>query len=140
MILRTYHRSELCEEKLRNLRQVAKAARYSNANPNEMNWIFAIETPDKNVAAFAGLACYRGSWCLRVCVVHPKYRGQGLQQKLIRARVDFLQSKKVNKANVWVRPENTYSLNNLIEQGFRFVKEAPKIFNNNTHIKLRKIF
>lgn len=119
------------------LNKIAKAARYNNAPIDELPHIFVIFDMTTPVA-FAGLACYRGNWCLRACVVHPKYRGKGFQRALIQSRFDFLTAREANHVNVWVNPENTYSLNNLIEEGFRFVAGKPRDFKGKTHVKLRK--
>lgn len=103
----------------------------------EMHVIFAVEK-NSEIIAFSGLACYHGYWCLRLCVVHPKYRGLGLQKFLIQKRIDFLKTKKAKHVNVWIKPENTYSLNNCIDMGFKFTTEKGKIFRGAKHFKLRK--
>jgi len=71
---------------------------------SEMHVIFAAER-NNEVIAFAGLACYHGYWCLRLCVVHPKHRGLGLQRLLIQKRMDFLRREKgAEYVNVWIKP------------------------------------
>lgn len=71
-------------------------------------------------------------------VVHPKWRGRGLQRELIRARIKWLRDKQVSRVNVWASPTNVYSLNNLVTEGFRFVAEKPREFKGTMHLKLRK--
>lgn len=121
-----------------SLRELACSARYGNADPVEFSHVFVAFDESKPVA-FAGLACYRGHWCLRACVVHPDHRGQGLQRKLIRRRLEWLWAKKVKHVNVWARPDNVYSLNNLVSEGFRFVPEKPREFKGVMHVKLRRV-
>ncbi len=92
----------------------------------------------EEIVAFAGLASYHGYWCLRICVVPREHRGNGLQRKLIRARINYLRD-KTKWVNAWVKPTNAYSLNNLVEEGFRFMNEKTRIFKGVEHIKMRKI-
>lgn len=110
---------------------------HKGVNISEMHVIFAVEK-NNEIVAFAGLACYHGYWCLRLCVVHPKHRGLGLQRLLIQKRANFLRSKQVEYVNVWIKPENTYSLNNCIDMGFKFTTEKCRIFRGERHFKLRK--
>ncbi len=120
------------------LDELARAARYPNAGLDEIAHAFVAYDGDKPVA-YSGLACYHGYWCLRVCVVHPAYRGRGLQRQLIRARFRFLRAKRIPHVNVWVALTNTYSLNNLVAEGFRFLPEKPRPYAGVDHVKLRAI-
>lgn len=111
---------------------------HKGINISHLHIIFVIEI-NNNIIAFAALSSYYGFWCLRLCVVHPKYRGLGLQKLLIQERIKFLKNKKVKHVNVWIKPENCYSLNNCIDAGFKFTKEKSRLFNGDKHYKLRKI-
>lgn len=107
---------------------------------DECSQIFVAEFSDMiGVAGVAGLTCYRGNWCLRCCSVKPNCRGFGIQILLIRARLNYLRRIGAHWADVWVRPENVSSMNNLVSCGFRFVDEKPRLFHNKLHLKLRKI-
>lgn len=121
-----------------SLIQLSKDASYPNVGVDELSHLFVAYDGDLPVA-FSGLACYHGHWCFRICVVHPSYQGRGIQRQLIRARFRFLRAKDAHHVNVWAAPSNTYSLNNLVSEGFRFVREKPRAFNGVSHIKLRKI-
>lgn len=103
-----------------------------------MSTLFAVFDDDE-IVAFAGLACYRGYWCMRTCVVIPTHRGHGLQSRLIAARIRYLRARGARHVNVWVSPTNVYSLNNLIAAGFRFVREKPREFHGTIHVKLRRV-
>jgi GNAT superfamily N-acetyltransferase len=147
MIIKYYTREE-AKKIMPRLLAAARAAKYDNAGIEEMSHIF-VAHPDffhitKNglerpVAGFGGLVCYRGYWCLRTCVVIPQWRGGGTQRRLIRARLRFLVKKGAKHVNVWAKPENVWSLNNLVAEGFRFVPEKPREFNGAMHVKLRKM-
>lgn len=76
----------------------------------------------KELAAVAAVKCYMGHWHLRSCIVKPKYRGRGLQKKLIKERLQYL-SDRTSVAKVSALPHNVYSINNLKSLGFKFEKE-----------------
>lgn len=118
------------------LNQIAVDSRYPNCDLEKLSHLFVAYERGSPVA-FAGIACYRGSWCLRVCVVAKRHRGLGIQRALIRDRIQFIQH-KAKYLNAWVSPKNTYSLNNLIAEGFIFVKEPSKVFHGIECFKLRK--
>lgn len=73
---------------------------------------------------FGLLKCYSGNWYMRGCVVKPQYRGQGLQRKLIQQRVSYLQG-KAPRLRVGIFPDNKYSIENVLAEGFTFVKQKP---------------
>lgn len=134
-----YHKREIklfTEE----LNRFATKSGYPHANFHDLN-VLMVMKDDKTgiIIAIGGLGCYHGHWCMRLCIVHPKYRGLGFQHKLINARFNYLENKNLKHVNAWVTPSNTISLNNLIEEGFKFVQEKPRLFNGIEHYKLRKI-
>lgn len=92
---------------------------------------------DKEIVAFSGLACYHGKWCLRLTIVKPEHRGNGLQRKLIKARVKYLKGRLVDHVNVWVYQNNIHSLNNVLGAGFKPVKTKPREFNGVNHFKYK---
>lgn len=123
---------------LPELKNISTSSKYDIADPSTLSVVFAAYDEDK-IVAYAGLSCYYGFWALRGCVVHPKYRGMGLQRKLIKKRIEFLKQKGSRHVNVWVNPENSYSMNNVIAEGFKFVNEPAKKYHGKSHVKLRKI-
>jgi GNAT superfamily N-acetyltransferase len=122
---------------LPNLLKITNGSGYDESDIRSLTHIF-IATYGNEIIGFAGLACYHGFWTLRICVVGSKYRGNGIQRALISVRENYLRSIKAKHVNVWVKPTNIYSLNNLVSCGFRFVKEKPRAFHGHEHIKLRK--
>lgn len=57
--------------------------------------------------------------------VHPDYRGQGLQRKLLQAAEDWLQVGGDKILLCTIHPKNRYSLQNALRQGYTIVKELP---------------
>lgn len=119
------------------LDRFARRSGYPHANFHDLNrlWVYKDRA---GIAAVGGLGCYHGHWCMRLCIVRPDRRGLGIQQMLIKDRCMFLVVKKVRRVNAWVAPSNSFSLNNLVESGFRFVKEKPRTFGGVEHYKMRK--
>lgn len=126
------NRAEIIPE----LEKIALAGDYTQSDLNKMPQIFVAYFKKKAVA-FSCLACYHGSWCLRLCVVDPSHRGNGLQRKLIRKRLAYLKNRGARWANVWVYPGNEYSLHNIIDEGFTRVSDKPRMFNDLPHYKYR---
>lgn len=71
--------------------------------------------------AVASIKNYMGSWYLRGCVVKHEFRGKGLQQRLIKERLEYL-AKRTKVARVSVRPSNAFSIKNIEATGFKFEK------------------
>ena len=59
-------------------------------------------------------------------VVHPLYRGQGLQQKLTALAEQDLCSRGFRYFMCTVHPDNKYSKDNMEKQNYKVVKEALK--------------
>lgn len=68
--------------------------------------------------------------------VRPEYRGMGLQGKLIQAAEDSLQGESAHILLCTIHPENVFSLNNALKQGYVVQKEVPKY--GSTRYVLRK--
>lgn len=96
-------------------------------------WHFRV---GKAIIAAAELHCYGGVWTLRKCRVAEAYRGRGLQRRLIRERVWAAYRKGAKQVRAWVDPRNSYSLNNLVAEGFRFLPQAPRVFDGVEHVAL----
>ncbi len=91
------------------------------------------------VVGFAALQCCHGYYVFRACVVSKKFRGQGIQKKLIKSRLRYLKNINVNRVSTLVLTNNIYSLNNLISCGFVFNK-GQEVIDGITYLKLiRKI-
>jgi GNAT superfamily N-acetyltransferase len=78
------------------------------------------------VAAYGEIYNYTGCWTLVSGFVRKEYRGQGLHKRLIRARVKEVFKRGGKQVRAWVHPRNAYSLNNLVDEGFRFIKTKKK--------------
>lgn len=68
--------------------------------------------------------------------VRPEYRGMGLQGKLIQAAEDSLRGEDGRILLCTIHPENTFSLNNALKQGYEIRRELPKY--GSTRYILRK--
>lgn len=58
--------------------------------------------------------------------VHPDYRGMGLQKKLLETAEAEIRSRGNHILLCTVHPENTFSLNNVLKQGYTIQKKLPK--------------
>lgn len=58
--------------------------------------------------------------------VHPDYRGLGLQRKLIATAEAEIAGRGANILLCTVHPENRFSLNNVLKQGYAIQKQLPK--------------
>jgi len=59
-------------------------------------------------------------------IVHPLYRGQGLQQKLTALAEQDLRSRGFRYFMCTIHPDNKYSKDNMEKQNYKVVKEALK--------------
>ena len=76
---------------------------------------------DQVLQAVGAVKCYMGHWYLRGCVVKPQYRGQGLQEKLIKERIEYL-VQRTDRVRVAVETTNAHSIANVERTGFEFLK------------------
>lgn len=97
--------------------------------------IFAIFDGNK-IVAFGILSVPHGFYWMRNAIVDTPYRGRGYQQLLIEARVKHAYSKGAKTVTTAVDQMNVWSLNNLIDCGFRFVKGG-KFHNGHLYQKLQ---
>lgn len=87
----------------------------------------------------AAVCCYHGIWTLRKCSVLQDYRGHGLQRRLIRARLRYVKGRGGKRVTAWVDPlRGSYSLNNLIAEGFTFMHKPSRAFDGIEHVGLHK--
>lgn len=100
--------------------------KYLHESPTSGLIYFGSISDGQVLKAVGGVRCYPGSWYLRGCIVKPEFRGEGLQQELIRERLTYL-STRANTARVSVSPNNEHSRANIEATGFSFEKE--KIIN-----------
>lgn len=60
-------------------------------------------------------------WFVNVAV-KPKFRGQGIQNKVIDYHINFAKSKNAQYIIAYVHPKNNYSKNNFLNKGFNVIK------------------
>lgn len=58
--------------------------------------------------------------------VHPDYRGQGLQKRLMQEAEQYATEIGGRILLTTVHPDNHYSLNNILQQGYTIEKRIPK--------------
>ena len=58
--------------------------------------------------------------------VHPDYRGLGLQRKMVKTAEEALSGTGKRILLCTVHPENSYSLNNMVKQGYAVEKRIAK--------------
>ncbi len=58
--------------------------------------------------------------------VHPDYRGMGLQRRLMEAAEGEIQKRGAHILLCTVHPDNQFSLNNFLKQGYTIQKRLPK--------------
>ena len=89
----------------------------------EATWWVATE--DGHEVAYAGgVQDTDGYFFLCRAGVLPEARGQGLQRRLIRVRVQFAQRNAMRSCYTYTVPHNTASSNNLIRCGFTLWRPA----------------
>lgn len=90
---------------------------YSTINPKAFWWGYFHQ--GKLVAASALSIWIPGWGFLARTLVHPDFRGLGLQKRFIRAREKFARCKGVHTLVTYTDPKNIISANNLIKCGFQ---------------------
>lgn len=71
--------------------------------------------------------------------VHPDYRGQGLQRRLLAAAQKQLQGRGERYLLCTIHPENRFSLDNARSQGY-VVQKTLAMYGSVRHILCKKIF
>lgn len=71
--------------------------------------------------------------------VFPKYRGQGLQGKLLRKGEALLKETSYTTALATVSPENPASLHTLLKNGFEIITTAEKYGGLMRHVLYKKL-
>lgn len=71
--------------------------------------------------------------------VHPDYRGLGLQRRLLETAERELEGRGERYLLCTVHPENRFSLNNALQQGYAILKTLPK-YGTVRHVLCKKIF
>lgn len=101
---------------------------------------FAMNVYAEGTVASGEVHCYHGTWTLRKGWVAPKWRGHGFQRMLIKQRLEYAQKHGAKRVRTWVLPTNSYSLNNLVAEGFRFIHRKARVFDGKTHVGLEYQF
>lgn len=76
---------------------------------------------------------------METAVVHPDYRGNHLEQRLMAEAVKILQDTPYRYLMGTVHPDNTASVKSFINNGFSIVKTVPKYGGRLRHIMLKKL-
>ena len=71
--------------------------------------------------------------------VHPDYRGMGLQRRLLDTAERELQGRGETYLLCTIHPDNTFSLNNALKQGYEIRKTGPK-YGSCRHFLCKTIF
>lgn len=71
--------------------------------------------------------------------VHPDYRGQGLQRRLLDKAEQELRERGAQYLLCTIHPENRFSLNNALKQGYEIQKTGPK-YGSTRHFLCKTIF
>jgi RimJ/RimL family protein N-acetyltransferase len=85
------------------------------------HWWFAIEDDSASVVAFAGMTFHEqedGTAFLLASGVVSGYRGMGLQQRLIRARLAMARKEGLRSVWTYCNVANIHSMANLVKCGF----------------------
>lgn len=101
-----------------------------------LNAYWFVARHEGKAVAFAGIT---PSGFLLRCGVIPAQRGQGLQRRLIRKRVQWArQNLDINEVITYTICENVYSSNNLIAEGFTLYipEDGPEEDINHWRLKL----
>lgn len=72
-------------------------------------------------------------------VVHPEYRGQGLQRKLMMEAEKWAGEQGFRMLMCTVHPDNRFSLDNMLKIGYRIEKTLPK-YGSVRHVLCKQIF
>lgn len=75
---------------------------------------------------------------IKVIIVRPKYRGNGLQKKLINSLEQYAKENGIEQLFATVAPNNFVSLKNFVECGFENIKTTKK-YGGLTRFLLRKV-
>lgn len=88
---------------------------------NNKHLYVAIDTETKKMVGFGILSVNPGFRIARLTLggVDPKYRGQGIHKKLIKARLKKAKELKLKSVSTYTMSYNYKSANNLIACGFR---------------------
>lgn len=70
--------------------------------------------------------------------VNPKYVGKGLQYQMLQVLDEYCANKKYKYAASTIHPDNIYSINNLIKDGFKY-KNTSNLTRGVRNIYLKKI-
>ena len=77
--------------------------------------------------------------CMDTAAVHPDYRGRGIQKRLLETAETYLQGTGERYLLCTIHPENRFSLNNALKQGYEIRRTLEK-YGSVRHILCKKIF
>lgn len=74
-----------------------------------------------------------------MAAVHPNYRGMGLQRRLLETAEQELRGEAERYLLCTIHPENVFSLNNALKQGYR-IRKTLSMYGSVRHILCKKLF
>ena len=77
--------------------------------------------------------------CMDTAAVHPDYRGRGIQKRLLETAETYLQGTGERYLLCTIHPENRFSLNNALKQGYEIRRTLEK-YGSVRHVLCKKIF
>lgn len=77
--------------------------------------------------------------CLDGCVVHPKYRGNGIQLTLMQTRINLARDKGYSFVHIACNPHNVHSLRNIKTCGFGSPVEGTNKEGTNLYYYVKSI-
>lgn len=90
---------------------------YAAYKLNEENYGYDFDFNEEDILQTANLES---------TIVLPKYRGNGLQRKLINILEQYALKENIKYIGATADPDNIYSVNNIKSMGFEIVKEKEK--------------
>lgn len=81
----------------------------------------------RNYGTYVGYPEERQKDCvsMEISLVDDDYRGFGLQKLFVSLREEIAKAHGAKEALVTIAPDNTYSLNNLLESGYEIIDTRP---------------
>lgn len=129
------------EDILESLQKDCCFAAYAGGRLAGFTMMIANRVSPRNYGTYLDYPLEKQKTCvsMEISIVDPAYRGFGLQKLFVRLREDAAARMGAKEALVTIGPDNSYSLNNLLDSGYEIVTTRPLYEGAVRHI-LRKQF